>query len=698
MKSEAFDLKESALTGAHADIRTYDNLAVWLSQELEQAQAGRSSIEGEMRYWWKLVEQQRTRSTLPWPNAADLTSPLARIALDGFQARLMQTIFVEPMWTVEGWGASAKRAPFVEEFHQRTMEEERLQSYMDEVTQNALVEGVGILRVSEGHEYRRERKRLRAKWAKDAEGNPIMGEDLQPKVELDQMGNPVPAADGDLASIDGEWDMLEPVRLGPHYDVVPYLDQVLLPGHARTRTQVWGEGFRFFRRVPELQALAKRGIYDKDAVEELGETNDKANDARDVPNTATVVTQQGPTAQQELWEVSFLADLDGTGERWWLATVSAIRYKLLRLKVNDRTTRTFRFTPFPRSRQIDRGYSLIGEIARTVIEEDTAVRNMRADKAAVSIGAPITKRAGSLWDENEVPWGPHAVIPVRDHDEVRQLQVSDVPQSINIWRSDIQRDADRLFGLNDTALGVDSGESNTLGEERMRASYVEIRMDLIIKRLKEPLEELWHARHEIWKRTLRESETLPATLQRALTGVSAHAQESVMGMTSEGVPFSSVNDGKTVAAMLEGTFWGKPRGSIDTSDIGKQRNDIVALLNVLPNMSKWNPMLAAILQTPQASKSLIEQVLRVFKWPDKQSFLGSDADAVIEAHTGQADFQRSPQGQLMAALAAAGPQQPGMPPQGAPQQGMPMPQGMPPAAPPMAGAMEPGAQQLPQGQ
>src|SRR5574342_1303506 len=108
-------------------------IALWLSRELDQALAARSAQESEVDYWHALYEQARTRSqrNLPWPDAADLTSYIATEKVDALHARMMRTIFTEPVWTVEGWGDSVSKAPLVEEFHQAKVEEERLQGVLD---------------------------------------------------------------------------------------------------------------------------------------------------------------------------------------------------------------------------------------------------------------------------------------------------------------------------------------------------------------------------------------------------------------------------------------------------------------------------------------------------------------------------------------------------------------------------------------
>src|SRR5205085_2618103 len=83
--------------------------------------------------------------------------------------------------------------------------------------------------------------------------------------------------------------------------------------------------------------------------------------------------------------------------------------------------------------------------------------NMRADMAAMAIASPILRRTGALWDPYEQPMGPRSVIDVRDPQELTQMVMRDVPQSLNVWKQDIRADIDRAIGMNDTALRVDSG-------------------------------------------------------------------------------------------------------------------------------------------------------------------------------------------------------------------------------------------------
>ncbi len=643
-KSSAFDLPKPK-----GQWKSWDDLANWIANELDLAESGRSGVASEIKFNWAYYEQQRMRAgNMPWPDAADLPSPYAPEYTDALQARLMQTIFVAPVWTVEGWGASAKQAPFVEEFHQRAQEDERLQSYADEWVLRGLVEGVGTLEVSEATEMRREQVRKRVALQLGDDGLPMHGE-AGPMLATDDEGEFVETDDPNVPSAEAQMAELQPVRVGPDYEVVPYLDFFTLPHHARHQKQIWGYAKRFWVRYVELKAAAKRGIYDKKAVEEIGPTDTRTNIGEEAPKNLTPVEQQGPTAQKELFSLQLLLDLDGKGERWWRVTLDKEKRKLLRCLVDDRTTRYIRWAPFPKPGSVDRGYSLIGNKLITVIEQDTALRNMTADRMALKVGQPIKKRAGALWDEFEQPFGPRAVITVRDMDEVQAMQgIDDVPSSVQYERSAIRADADRLVGQNDTSIGSETDESRTLGEVQLRAGYAEVRINLITKRMQEPLEELGQARHNIWKRTLQSNTSMG--MQRAM----------VVGRGAAGIESQGVAQDQTITPeMLEGIFWFKPRGSVENADLQRAQGNFVGLMQAIAQLIPVFPMMGMVLNTPPATKAVLEEMLRVFRWPDKQSFLGSEAGGVFEAMQQQHEqqmmmqqLQSDPRMQVL--LAAAG--------------------------------------------
>src|SRR3990172_9422528 len=88
-------------------------LGEWFGREIDTALSVRSASEAEVQYWHTLYEQGRTRTgRMPWADAADLTSAIGTEKVDALRARIVKTIFVYPIWTVEGFGEAGKKAPF----------------------------------------------------------------------------------------------------------------------------------------------------------------------------------------------------------------------------------------------------------------------------------------------------------------------------------------------------------------------------------------------------------------------------------------------------------------------------------------------------------------------------------------------------------------------------------------------------------
>ena len=151
---------------------------------------------GDLDYWQWLYEQGRRHpSQLPWPGAADLSTFLITEKVDALRARFVKTIFVDPVWIVEGWGPSADKAPAVEEFHQWKLEEERLQGILGKVFHQSLIEGTGVLEVTERVEPRVSRKTVNAKVVTAEDGSMVLGPDGKPTPLYGEDGRMQPSED-----------------------------------------------------------------------------------------------------------------------------------------------------------------------------------------------------------------------------------------------------------------------------------------------------------------------------------------------------------------------------------------------------------------------------------------------------------------------------------------------------------------------
>ena len=645
----------------------HKHLAIFLCDELQAGLDARATQEVDVDYWHQLYEQARTRRGRKsgWPDAADLTSYLACEKVDALHARIMRTIWTEPVWNVEGWGANADKAPFVEEFHQWKAEEERLQSVLDRLVLQSLIEPRGLLEVSEGTEWRTTRKTIQAAIQTDPmTGGPVFGATGEPELARDDHDQ-LREASGDELAAETVIDSRERIRTGPVYRLLPYRDSVILPGHARDKDDIWAYGKRFWRRLSDLRLKADKGMYDPAAIEKMGTGTEKESDPALARSQQGVHPSDRGQSEKELWELLILIDLDDVfqwtnttrppkalrGPRWYLTTLHLPSQQLLRIQHDDlERSRCVPVILFPRVDRATEGFSFVGHKLITTIEEHTAVRNMRADRSALVNNAPIKRLVGALWDPYEQPWGPGQTIDVRDMNEVQAMTVPDVTSQLVQWEQNTERTAERLAGINDIASGQVASENRTLGEIQMATEQSFVRMDLIVRRFQEALEDLAQIRHAIWTRTLADQpdgEEAPQALLQNLEG--------------RGVSIDQyLPEKKVTAGLLAGAYRFKPHGSVETADPNRLRMDFVASMQALPALLQAFPMLVAMFQTPQAARAMGRQFLRVFRMPNQQAFLGTAAQ----------DFEKMQQLQMMPMLQqmlqSMGGGAPAAPPPGAP--------------------------------
>lgn len=662
-------------------------LAVYLIWELQNAIDARAANESEVDYWHLIYEQARTRTgrDTPWADAADLTSYIGTEKVDALHARIMRTVFgAEPLWNVEGWGEAAARAPFVEEFHQWKADEERLASVIDRYLLQALIEPRGLLEIAEGTETRLVRKTINAKIQTDPlTGGLAFDEQQKPQLVVGPDGTYVEAADSE-PSARTVVDSTEPVRTGPTYRVLPYRDSVILPGHARDRQEIWGYGKRFWKRYGQILRDAEAGLYQTDAVKGMGNAQEReANPALQRSQQTVAASSDPSTADKELWELLVLLDLNQLfefrnlptlpkktfpGARWFLVTLHPRTHQLLRIQHDD--FERSRFVPlmlFPRVDRATEGFSFIGHKLITTIEEHTAWRNMAADRGHIANSSPIKRLRSALWDPMEQPFGPGQVIDVGDMRELEPFVMPDVSGSVFQHIAMLENISERVAGINDVASGQVEKQAKTLGEIQMATEQSFVRMDLVVRRFHEVFEEIAQIRHEIWIRALadqQEGVDVPASLLSNLEGRGVSIDQYLPG-------------GKLTAGLLAGAFRFKPHGSTETANPAQLRQDWAQAMQALPPMLQLFPMLAPMLQTPQAARAFFRQFLRVFRVPNAQAFIGSPSQDV---QAGAGGMMPQPPLPMPTGLGGAPGGPPGMAPPGLPGVG---PLAMSPVAPPV---------------
>jgi hypothetical protein len=658
-------------------------LVNFLHDEITRAVSARSSIieqGGDLDYWHWLYEQGKRNTTdLPFPGAADLSSWIITEKIDAMRARFVKTIFVEPVWTVEGWGRAAERAPLVEEFHQWKVEDERLQGWLQRAFDLALIEGTGVLECTEKTDQRKVRKIVQAQVARTPDGGIPVGDDGAVLPMTGDDGRLVPTEDAaQQGAIEQVVEEMVPVRRGPSYRVVSLRDFLILPGHAQDDSEVWGYAKRFWRRLTELQQRAKEGVYDTAAIEQLAEVSDRESQPL-LPSVANTGQQVAPqdhprTIEKELWELQLVADLDDDGaDEWYIITFSVVHRVILRIRHDDLgMPRYHLLRPYPNPVSVY-GRSHVGKLS-SLGEEHAGTRNAIADRSNLVNNAPLKVLTSSAWDPDEEPWGPGQRMTVNDMNDVQPVQLPDVPNSMMARETGLISAAERLSGLNDVSLGAAPGESRTLGEVQMVTEQSFVRIEESIRNMQETLEELFKCRHELWRRAAMEQPLEPSA-------------KFIAELVARGIDLA---EGGITAEVLAGTFHGKPRGSVEGADRNKQRANYNGFMAVMGGFANMNPSLAQVLTSPDVLMPLFEQALRLFDVPNRAQFMGAMRRWQTQQQMQAAMMQQ--QQQMMAAQGQM-PPGPGGPPPGPPQQGRP-PNGRPPQGPP-PGPPQPGPPQPP---
>ena len=584
-------------------------LCLWLCREIDAAEDARSSIvgnDGVIDRSHEMYEGGNARlvKNTPWPGAANLGSPIVTEKVDALRARIVATIFTDPIWIVDGWGDSAEKAPFVESLMQYKAESGKLQSYVGRVVHNSLIEGTGVLEVSDRVVLRKGVRKIKAVLQRD----PATG-----RIALDETGSPVPLRNQQQKFIEAQGDepflemfISDVVRAtaGPSFRVLSLKNFFVLPGHASEREDIRAYAKRFWRALPELQCRERDGYYKN--IEALGLAGEKDQTSQQLRAGQDIAHQYDKSAEKEIWEVLLLDDLDDDGyEEWYVVTLSRLHRKILRIQYQDYGTPHYvLFTPFPRPDSVY-GYSLAWDKLGSLYDEHAALRNMFADRSTLATSAPFLQVAGSPWNASLKPFGPREVIPVRDLNELKQLEVRDVPNSVFQNLQMVLQLAERMSGMNDLTLGVQASSDRTLGENRIATEQSFIRIDEIVRNFQEGLEDLFGLLMIIWKNKLTDSpELMPSDL--------------LASMTERGI---DIPPGRVTADMLTGTFRGKPRGSVESADLGRMRNDFVAMMTSLTQMAQSVPALAQHLSSPRVIRSILTQVTRMFRWADREGLL-----------------------------------------------------------------------------
>lgn len=589
-----------------------------LVEELRGAKRARSTHMDDLGYLdfaWHLYEQRSQMGISrdsPRFGRADLTSPIGTENVDAISARAVKTVFVEPLYIVEGIGKASTNAPIVEEFMQWRQERMRLQKVCKRAFASAFVETGAILEVCEDAECVTRVEVVQAEVQRDAMGATMLDPDNgKPLPLLDEEGLPVPAADPQAEHVEVKRTYEDYKRRGAYVRRRSMKDFVFLPSHAEDDREVWGHATRFYQTLREVKQREKAKEYSKEAVAALGgSTHERDPRSEQERQGITMEVSHGEDLiEKELWRVQFWWSINGK-QSCYIAVVSEIHSAILQLRMDPlQRWRTIYLNPYPCPYSVY-GYSMILTKLLTMIEEHTAWRNMNADRGTLKANAPLKRLHGAQWDPELQPFGAGQVVDVANMNEIMPFEFEDVTvQALNKEQQCVA-DAQRVIGLNDIAIGQQSEKSRTLGENEMATRESFTRTDDPIGNLQEAMEELGEVIHAIEVMTLREMDGEGIEAPASVTD-----QIQLKGDTSFDGTFTA-----EMVGPIDGYRF-KPRGSVESADPNRRMKMMVNGIDWLAKISQVNPQVALRMQSPEIGDALMQQYVTEWKPRDKAPFL-----------------------------------------------------------------------------
>jgi hypothetical protein len=235
--------------------------------------------------------------------------------------------------------------------------------------------------------------------------------------------------------------------------------------------------------------------------------------------------------------------------------------------------------------------------------------------------------------------GVGRAIYVREMNEVQPLQIPDVPPSAVQQTIEQVQAVERVSGLGDNAVGVQSLEARTLGEQRLVAGGTAVRVDEVMGHLHWAIAQVMQLANAIWV----------DTLEADGKGLDAPSGVVTDMLQARGV---EMEDGKFTASMLKGNFQFEPlrlrchRGSATAARGFQQRSDGAR------QSGEGGAGAAAGAADRDVAKSILEQFMRVYNWRDRQPLLKAFQNQPQMPVTATPTGGPAPMGGLPPAIAA----------------------------------------------
>ncbi len=432
---------DKAVKGDGTTLR--DELSKHVTEVLSQEIRNQAPRMQEMQTWEDNYAGRKPPKQYPWPDAANVCTPLTRSNTDAIHVRLVDALFNKrKMWMIRARdplyvGIDRQLEEALDWFQKNILKfRQKLQSPLIQCIKT----GTGIVKIGW-----RSDKRTVYRYATTKER-------LNPKVRT----YPLPGTKARAVKV------VQTLYEGPQVYPVPREDFVI-SADATTIQDAYIVGFRTRVRLPQLKLKAKQGIYDKDSVEDIspGSRVDENLEGRVIRQEKDVRYTVDETMPIDVWETWLSYDVDGDGEPDDIVvTIHRESGKILRCVYNPMF---LGFRPFVALVFYPREYAVDGEgvaeILANVQQEIDSLHNQRLDRLT-QINSPVLfVRSGSSLEDLEV-LEPGNIYVVDDELDtaLREFRFSDTTFSTYQEEQMLRSDGDRAVGITPNVLGIQTAE------------------------------------------------------------------------------------------------------------------------------------------------------------------------------------------------------------------------------------------------
>lgn len=432
-QTEAADLTDNPNPISNAQIQIPENkvneISTWLQNEILQAEADRSELDDKILEWQRIYEalpETETRD-FPWEGASNIVVPVAATSVDAVFARMMNSLFGGK----ELWIATA-RSPNWQEL---TKPISKFLNWVgDEVVDmyNVCQRWIlGMIKYGTGVSKTYWDRRIRNVVYRDQSGAEVH----EPVVHYD----------------------------GPRMSVVPLKD-FLVSADAVTTQDIqyctWvGDKSRYTWK--ELKELEASDVFKNvDRIRQHGRAAVSEHEAETQEYTGHEVTDPQDYELYEIWcSYDLSTDESGEGGDGILSELVVTMEKESGIIV--RAVYNFfkhQERPYHILRYMPREDSIYGigmcKMLENIQEEITSMHRHRLDNATIANTRAWKKRKGTTLGSDEI--FPGAFIEVDEIDDISELQLGDIYQSLLVEEQHTNAIGEKRTGVSDYTMGRES--------------------------------------------------------------------------------------------------------------------------------------------------------------------------------------------------------------------------------------------------